>query len=112
MDTNKAQTQYVGVSRIDIPDHVRAVTPEGLQEITRDIQEKGMIQEIVVAQKPDGRLELVAGQRRLKAVQALGHEQVRARVLGGVSELDKALITIAENDEREDMNPFDRALSY
>jgi len=111
--TQNAQTQEVDVSSVYVPEYAREVSPEGQDKITRDIQEKGLIQEIVVAEMPEGRKELVAGQRRFKAVQALGWKTIRARVLPlGTSELDKELVRIAENEEREDVNPFDRAQSY
>ena len=111
--TQNAQTQEVEVSTVIIPAHFRGISPEGQDKIVRDIQEKGLLQEIVVAEMPDGRKELVAGQRRLKAVTTLGYQKVRARVLPvGVSELQKALIMIAENEEKEDVSPIDKALSY
>jgi len=111
--TQNAQTQEVDVSSVYLPEYCREVTPECQDKITRDIQNKGLIQEIVVAEMPDGRKELVAGKRRFKAVQKLGWQKVRARVLPiGINELDKELVRIAENEEREDVNPFDRAQSY
>jgi ParB family chromosome partitioning protein len=111
--TQNAQTQEVEVSRVYLPDCCREVSSQGQDKITRDIRDKGLIQEIVVAEMPDGRKELVAGQRRFKAVQTLGWKTVRARVLPlGISELDKELLRIAENEEREDVSPIDKALSY
>ncbi len=111
--TQNAQTQEVEVSSVYLPEHCRKVSPEGQDSLIQDIREKGLIQEIVVADMPEGRKELVAGQRRFKAVQAMGWQKVRARVLPlGTSELDKALITTAENEEREDVHPIERALGY
>src|SRR5437660_587970 len=112
MNTNNAQTQWIDIKNIDVPDYFREHTPEALESLTQDIQEHGMLQEIVVAAKPDGRFELVAGRGRFSAVQKLGWDKIRAQVLTEVSELDKALISIAENEEREDVSPIDKALSY
>ena len=110
--TQNAQTQLLDHSLIDVPAHFREHTPEALESLVKGIQEHGQLQEIVVAAKPDGRFELVAGQGRLTAIQKLGWPQIRAQVLTEVSELDKALISIAENEEREDVSPIDKALSY
>lgn len=110
--TQNAQTQWLDTSLIDVPAHFREHTPEALESLVKGIQEHGLLQEVVVVAKPDGRYELVAGKGRLTAIQKLSWQQIRAQVLVGVSELDKALISIAENEEREDVSPIDKALSY
>jgi len=105
-------TQEVQLSLIDIPECFRQHTMESVDALAQDIQRNGQLQEIVVTPKDGGRYELVAGKRRTLAMRHLNWEKVRAQVMENLNELQKALIMIAENDEREDVNPFDRALSY
>src|SRR5579864_1532934 len=105
-------TQQVQVGSIDIPACFREHTMASVDALAQDILRNGQLQEIVVTPKADGRYELVAGKRRLLAMRHLNWESARAQVMESLTELQKALIMIAENDEREDVNPFDRALSY
>src|SRR5437879_1601876 len=85
---------------------------ESVDALAQDIQRNGQLQEVVVTPKDGGRYELVAGKRRTLALRHLNWETIRAQVMENLTELQKALIMIAENDAREDVNPFDRALSY
>jgi len=110
--THNAQTKYIEVSGINIPDHFRDHSEEAQEQLNRDVQEKGQLQEILVEALPDGRYELIDGKGRLTAVKANGGTQIRAQVLSGLSGLDKALIGIAANEEREDVSPIDKAVSY
>ena len=105
-------TQDVQLSLIDIPECFRQHTMESVDALAQDIQRNGQLQEVVVTPKDGGRYELVAGKRRTLALRHLNKETIRAQVMESLNELQKALIMIAENDERADVNPFDRALSY
>ena len=105
-------TQDIPQSLIDIPECFRQHTMESVDALAQDIQRNGQLQEVVVTPKDGGRYELVAGKRRTLAMRHLNKETVRAQVMESLNELQKALIMIAENDERADVNPFDRALSY
>ena len=105
-------TQDVQLSLIDIPECFRQHTMESVDALAQDIQRNGQLQEVVVTPKDGGRYELVAGKRRTLAMRHLNKETIRAQVMESLNELQKALIMIAENDERADVNPFDRALSY
>src|SRR5579872_6306411 len=100
-------TQDVQLSLIDIPSFFREHTLESVDALAQDIQRNGQLQEILVTPKDGGRYELVAGKRRTLALRHLNRETARVQIMEGLSELQKALIMIAENDEREDVNPFD-----
>src|SRR5436309_2982661 len=60
----------------------RDVDPAALEELTASIRKAGLLQPVVVRQAPgnNGGFELIAGERRLRACQALGWED---RVRGG-----------------------------
>src|SRR5690606_20570512 len=81
-----------------------------LAELTASIEASGLLQPIVV--RPVGsRYELIAGERRWRAVQRLGWKTVPA-VVREVD--DQAALTLAliENLQRDDLSPIDTAIGY
>ncbi len=82
-----------------------------LKELADSIQASGLLQPIVVRPRPGGRYELIAGERRWRAVQRLGWTKMPA-VVKEVD--DRALLTLAliENLQRDDLSPIDAALGY
>lgn len=81
-----------------------------LKGLAESIKEKGIIQPIIVKKRGDG-YELIAGERRWKALQMLGIEKVPALIkeVSGPEVLELALI---ENIQREELNPIEEALAY
>ncbi len=88
----------------------REFAEPALQELADSIKASGLLQPIVV--RPVGsRHELIAGERRWRAVQRLGWKTVPA-VVREVD--DQAALTLAliENLQRDDLSPIDTALGY
>lgn len=84
-----------------------------LAELASSIKQHGVIQPIVVRPvrtAPD-RYEIVAGERRWRAAQAAGLNEVPV-VAVDVGEADALLIAIVENVQREDLNPMEEAQGY
>lgn len=83
---------------------------DALQELSESIKASGLLQPVVVRPK-DGGYELIAGERRLRAVQELGWRQIPA-VVKEVD--DRTLLTLAliENLQRHDLSPMDEAQGY
>ena len=83
-----------------------------MEDLKNSIAQHGILQPLVLRRTEDG-LELVAGERRLRAARELGWEKVpcviRLNVTSGASVLELALI---ENIQREDLNPIEEALAY
>ena len=84
---------------------------EKLQELIDSIQEKGIVQPIVVRKNSEQEFELIAGERRLRAAKALGHTEIPA-VIRNVSDLEMLELSIIENIQRDDLNPVEEALAY
>jgi ParB family transcriptional regulator, chromosome partitioning protein len=84
---------------------------EELEDLSRSIREKGLLQPLVVRQRNDGEYEIVAGERRWRASQRAGlHElPVLIRELSDGETLEIALI---ENIQRSDLNPLEEARAY
>ena len=90
-----------------------------LRSLAASIQADGLMQPVVVRPLPEGesgagqgdRFELVAGERRWRAAQMAGLDQLPAIV----RELDDQQIAewaLIENLQREDLNPMDRAEAF
>src|SRR5215208_5661454 len=54
--------------------------PESISALAASIAETGVIQPLVVCPLPDGRYELIAGERRWRAAQEAGLEAVPAMI--------------------------------
>lgn len=95
------------------PDQPRLAFDEAqLGELAASIAVHGILQPIVVRELADGRWELIAGERRLRAARIAGLETIPAIVReedGGETSLELALI---ENIQREDLNAIETALAY
>lgn len=84
---------------------------DALDELADSIRENGIIQPLIVRKLDGDQLELIAGERRLKASRIVGLEQVPVVIIESDSDhcLELALI---ENIQREDLNPIEEALAY
>ena len=82
-----------------------------LEELKKSIAEKGIIQPITV-RKIDSGYQLIAGERRLRAVTSLGLIYIPAYVLDVDNEEDLLELSLIENIQREDLNPIDIARGY
>jgi len=85
-------------------------SPEELQELADSIRTAGLLQPIAVRNTKDG-YELVAGERRLRAVKSLGWPKIPAIVRDYD---DRTMLTLAliENLQRADLNPIEEAEGY
>jgi len=82
-----------------------------LEDLKNSIAEKGIIQPITVRRTDDG-YELIAGERRLRAITALNFDSVPAYVLDVDSDEEMLELSLIENVQREDLNPIDIARAY
>lgn len=81
-----------------------------LAELAESIRESGLIQPLVVREK-QGRYELIAGERRLRACQMIEVDRVPA-VVNDVTDTEAYTLALIENVQREDLNPVEEALAY
>jgi ParB family chromosome partitioning protein len=84
---------------------------EKIRELAESIREQGLIQPLTVNQLQNGKYELIAGERRLRAVRLLGLLQVPA-VIKSVDDEGMLALSIIENIQREDLNPIEEAHAY
>jgi len=90
----------------------RDLDPAALEELKASILKAGLLQPIVVrAARGDGGFELIAGERRLRACQALGWERIPA-VKREVDDRTALTLALIENLQRDDLSPVDEARGY
>jgi ParB family chromosome partitioning protein len=84
---------------------------EALEELKLSIREVGFLQPIVVRELAPDKYELVMGERRWRAAQALGRETIPAIVR---DTRDDAMLrdALLENIHRVDLNPLEEAAAY
>ncbi len=90
----------------------RDFDPEKLHELARSIEAHGLINPLVVRKRPDGSYELIAGERRLRAIRdILERETVPVRLMRAEDAKMREL-ALVENLQRDDLNPIEEALAY
>ncbi len=105
--------QYIEVDKISPNPFQPRETfkPEALAELKQSIAEKGLVQPVTVRRHGAG-YQLIAGERRLRAVRALGMESIPAYLVDVETDEELLELAIIENIHRENLNPMELAASY
>lgn len=82
---------------------------ENLKSLIESIREQGVIQPILVRKSNKNKYELIAGERRLRAVKTLGHKKIPA-IVKTINDESAAVYALLENVQRENLNPIEEAL--
>jgi len=85
--------------------------PVALDELKTSIKENGIIQPITV-RRVDKHYELIAGERRLRAVVELGFKKVPAYIIKVDTKEEMLELAIIENVQRERLNPIEQAQAF
>ena len=85
--------------------------PEKLTELAASIAASGVVQPIVVRPLPEGRYQLITGERRLIASKQANKETIPA-IVRVVSDEQAMEMTIVENLQRADLNPIEQARAF
>lgn len=115
---NNANTDNSNLSEIEVA-NIRAnpyqprqeFDPVALAELKSSIEENGIIQPITV-RKVDKHYELIAGERRLRAVVELGFKKVPAYIIKVETKEEMLELAIIENVQRERLNPIEQAQAF
>ena len=103
---------YLDIEKLDPPkDSDRdIIDPDSVRELAESIRSQGLHSPILV-RPANGRYEIVFGHRRFLAHRLLGEVKIRSMVRELTD--DQVFETRAvENDQREDLNPIERAKTY
>ncbi len=85
--------------------------PEGLEELSKSIVEKGLIQPITV-RRLGQEYQLISGERRMRAAQRAGLASIPAFIINVQSDSEMLELALVENIQREDLNPIEIAHAY
>jgi len=85
--------------------------PVKLEELKKSIQENGIIQPITVRQV-DNYYELIAGERRLRAVTDLGYRTVPAYIIKVDGKEEMLELALIENVQRDHLNAIEQAQAF
>ncbi len=84
---------------------------QALEELAASIRKLGIVQPLTVRETENGRYQLIAGERRLRAARLAGLTHVPAYIRTAD---DQAMLELAlvENIQREDLDPIEVAISF
>lgn len=113
--TTRRRDQQVPIEKIvPNPDQPRRTfLPEALEELKSSIQEKGIIQPLIVRRHPSkaDHYEIVAGERRWRAAQLAQLHEVPV-IVRDFTDTEVLEVAIIENIQRADLNPLEEAQGY
>ncbi len=118
MDIPEATLGIEGIRKLRIdslepnPDQPRSrFDEESLKELAESISQQGVIQPILAEEKPNGDYLIIAGERRWRASQLAGLDEIPVIVRDFTKE-QKLEIALVENIQREDLSPMEEARAY
>jgi ParB family chromosome partitioning protein len=84
---------------------------EDLQDLASSIRQHGIVQPVVVRPVAEGKFEIIAGERRWRAAQLAGLNEI-PMLVREVDDRTALELAIVENVQRADLNPLEEALGY
>ncbi|MED2972345.1 nucleoid occlusion protein [Fictibacillus sp. B-59209] len=84
---------------------------ERIEELSQTIETHGIIQPIVVRPSGEQSYEIIAGERRWRAVQKLGWETIPA-IIKEFDDSQTASVALIENLQREELTAIEEAMAY
>lgn len=104
----------VPLSLIDpSPSPIREVDGANITEIRDSLDRFGLLQNLIVKPKPDGRYEVLAGNSRYYALKGRDVERVHCRIMpANLTCREAKLISLIENVHRQNMNPWEEGKAF
>lgn len=111
LDRNE-QLKYVPIELIQRGKYQprRDINQEALEELAASIRTQGVIQPIIIRPISSDKYEIIAGERRWRASQLAGLDQIPA-VIRHVPDEAAIAMALIENIQREDLNPLEEAVA-
>jgi ParB family chromosome partitioning protein len=82
-----------------------------IEELSRTIHTHGIIQPIVIREFEHDTFEIIAGERRWRAMKKLGWDTVPA-IIKNFNDTETASVALIENLQREELSPIEEAIAY
>ncbi len=107
--SNPISIRMIKLKRIVVNPHQPREELGNIRELAQSIKEKGIIEPIIVRKK-NGKFEVVAGERRVRAAEMAGIDEIPAIEME--LEDDEALeYALIENIQRKELTPFEEAFA-
>ncbi|MDM8333287.1 nucleoid occlusion protein [Limosilactobacillus panis] len=84
---------------------------DGIQELAQTIDEHGLLQPIVLREYEAAKYEIIAGERRFRAMKLLKWETAPA-IIEKMSDHEAASLALVENLQRSQLSPVEEAQAY
>ena len=107
MKRKEMRVDLIPIHEIRIAERIRRDNGS-LDDLALDIQEHGLLNPITVMEQTDGGYVLIAGLRRLKAMEQTGEADIRATVMSPMEADEILLLEISENEQRKDFTTAER----
>lgn len=86
---------------------------QSLDELAESIREFGVLQPIIVRSiDKENNYEIVAGERRYRAIKKIGINTIPSLILSDVDDISSLEMALIENIHRDDLSPLEQAFSY
>lgn len=89
----------------------RVFDEEALRDLVESVKTKGVIQPLIVRERVAGKYEIIGGERRWRAAQQAGLNEVPVLVKN-FSDKEAMEVALIENLQRQDLNPLEEAEGY
>ncbi|KMO59361.1 chromosome partitioning protein ParB [Lacticaseibacillus rhamnosus] len=89
----------------------KVFTSESIQELAATIKEHGLLQPIIVREYAPDQYEIIAGERRYRAMQLLGWEKAPA-IVQKMDDDESASMALVENLQREGLSAIEEGQAY
>jgi len=90
----------IAIEKIKVMARIRKEITK-IDELASDIQQNGLLNAVTVMPLDGGEFRLLAGLRRIRAVQALGWTEIDVNVVSPIDAEKELCIEISENEQRE-----------
>ncbi len=89
----------------------RRFEAEAMEQLITSVREQGVVQPLIVRPLGDNRYEIVAGERRWRAAQAVQLHEVPV-VIRDMTDRQALEVSLLENIQRQDLTPLEEADGY
>ncbi len=113
MEVQEIDISSIRVSKLNVRKDLEAGSEDAdIDDLAKSIAEQGLLSPITVVRQPDGKYDLIIGQRRYLACKKLGWTKIPAIIRDTMEETDAVVLSLIENVHRADVSPIDKARAY
>ncbi|MHC9533571.1 nucleoid occlusion protein [Dellaglioa sp. BT-FLS60] len=112
-ETNQTKVSDISVTKI-VPNRFqprRVFDDQKIDELAQTIKEHGLLQPIILREYKTGKYEIIAGERRFRAVSSLGWKEIPA-IIQKMDDDQAASMALIENLQREELTAIEEAEAY